>query len=86
MTGSRRPPTKADRDANLDALQAAVDEWGEKERNRLENEVKFMRAVLKGRTGSEEAGTEALDAASTGYTVTHGTFESAIHSQNNTVP
>lgn len=64
MTGSRRPPTKDERDANLDALQTAVNEWGEKERSRLENEVKFMRAVLLGRTGSEEAGTKALDSAS----------------------
>lgn len=64
MAGAKRPPTKDERDANLDALQAAVDEWGEKEQTRLENEVKFMRAVLLGRTGSEEAGTQALDAAS----------------------
>jgi len=64
MTGSRLPPTRTERDANLDALQAAVDEWGEKELSRLENEVKFMRAVLRGRTGSEKAGTQALDAAS----------------------
>lgn len=64
MAGSKRPPTKTERDAHLDALQSAVDEWGEKEKSRLENEVKFMRAVLKGRTGSEEAGTQALDSAS----------------------
>jgi len=62
---SRLPPTKADRDANLDALQSAVDDWGKKEKERLENEVKFMRAVLKGRTGSEKAGTQNLDELST---------------------
>ena len=61
---AKRPPLKEDRDAHLDALSDAVKEWGQKEQDRLENEVKFMRAVLMGRTGSEEAGTAALDAAS----------------------
>lgn len=58
---ARLPPDKAARDANLDTLQTAVDTWKEKEVTRLENEVKFMRAVLKGRTGSEKAGTENLN-------------------------
>jgi hypothetical protein len=58
---ARLPPTKADRDANLDSLKSAVKSWGDKEKTRLENEVKFMRAVLKGRTGSEKAGTQNLD-------------------------
>lgn len=58
---SKRPPTKSERDANLDKLKSAVKEWGDKEKARLENEVKFMRAVLKGRTGSEKAGTQNLD-------------------------
>jgi len=61
---AKLPPTKDARDANLDALQSAADEWGKKEKERLENEVKFMRAVLKGRTGSEKAGTQNLDALS----------------------
>lgn len=64
MAGSKRPPTRDERDENLDSLQEAVDDWGKREQDRLENEVKFMRATLKGRTGSEQAGTEALDAAS----------------------
>lgn len=58
---AKLPPTKAARDANLDMLKTAVKTWGEKEKTRLENEVKFMRAVLKGRTGSEKAGTQNLD-------------------------
>jgi hypothetical protein len=58
---AKLPPTKAKRDANLDTLKSAVKEWGAKEKTRLENEVKFMRAVLKGRTGSEKAGTKNLD-------------------------
>lgn len=58
---ARLPPDKTARDANLDTLKAAVDTWKDKEVTRLENEVKFMRAVLKGRTGSEKAGTENLN-------------------------
>lgn len=61
---ARTPPIKDDRDANLDDLEKAVGEWGKKEQDRLENEVKFLRAVLMGRTGSEKAGTDSLDKAS----------------------
>lgn len=53
------PPTRAQRDANLDALEKAVNEWAESEKTRLENEVKFMRAVLQGR-GVSEAGSANL--------------------------
>jgi len=55
------PPTKDERDANLDALKSAVDEWADTETTRLENEVQFMRAVLKGR-GAEDAATKNLAA------------------------
>ena len=58
---AKLPPTKVARDANLDTLKAAVKMWGDKEKTRLENEVKFMRAILKGRTGSEKAGTQNLN-------------------------
>ena len=61
---ARTPTIKDDRDANLDDLEKAVGEWGKKEQDRLENEVKFLRAVLMGRTGSEKAGTDSLDKAS----------------------
>jgi hypothetical protein len=53
------PPDKATRDANLDALQSAIDTWAEDEKTRLENEVAFMRKVLEGR-GISEAGTSNL--------------------------
>ena len=46
---ARKPPSKDERDSNLDALKEAVDEWADKEKTRLENEVFFMRAVLDGR-------------------------------------
>lgn len=41
------------RDQLLDDLQAAVDEWGDAEEKRINDEVSFMKSVLKGRTGSE---------------------------------
>jgi len=43
------PPSKEARDANLDKLQQAVNEWAQKEVTRLENETQFLRAVLAGR-------------------------------------
>lgn len=61
---AKRPPTETERNANLDALETAVNKWGKTEQDRLENEVKFMRSVLKGRTGSEKAGTKNLDLVS----------------------
>jgi hypothetical protein len=56
-------PSKETRDANLDALKRAVDEWAKKESERLENEVRFLRSVLQGR-GASEAGTKNLEAIS----------------------
>lgn len=57
------PPTKEERDANLDKLLSAVQEWSNKEVTRLENEVKYMRAILKGR-GAQATGTRNLAKAS----------------------
>jgi hypothetical protein len=56
-------PTKAERDANLDALQSAVEEWATSERTRIEEEIAFLRKVLRGRTGSEEANSTNLAAS-----------------------
>jgi len=56
------PPDKASRDANLQALEVAVREWGEKEKLRLDNETKFLRSVLAGR-GAAGAGDANLEAA-----------------------
>lgn len=55
-------PDKTARDANLDALRTAVDEWVDKEVTRLDNEVAFMRDVIKGR-GAKEASMKNLTAA-----------------------
>ncbi len=57
------PPTKDERDANLDALKTAIDFYTESELNRLDNEVKFMRSVLEGRDISD-TGTKNLDEVS----------------------
>lgn len=53
-------PTKDERDANLDALQTSVDEWISKEKKRIEEEIAFLRKVLKGRTGAEQANSTNL--------------------------
>jgi hypothetical protein len=57
------PPTKDERDANLDALKEAVDTWVEDEKTRLENEVNFMRKVMEGRGAATDAGTTNLATA-----------------------
>lgn len=44
--------TKAERDARLDALKTAVDEWGKKEKKRYEDEAKFLQSVIDGHTGA----------------------------------
>ena len=54
------PPTEKERNANLDQLQFDVDEWVEKEKTRIENEVKFLREVRLGRTGADKASTQNL--------------------------
>jgi hypothetical protein len=57
------PPTRKERDANLDSLEQSVKRWAKVELDRLDNEAKFMRSVLVGR-GSSDAGTKNLEAAS----------------------
>lgn len=46
------PPTRAERDANLDALKIAVENWSRDEIARLDSESKFLKAVLQGRSSS----------------------------------
>lgn len=41
------------RDELLDKLLEAVEEWGEVEQQRITDEVKFLKSVMRGRTGSE---------------------------------
>lgn len=37
----------------LDELKSAADEWYEREKKRIEDEVSFMKSFMRGRTGSE---------------------------------
>lgn len=56
--------TKAERDARLDALDRAVDEWGERETKRLGDEVTFLKSVIKGRTGAGQLADQGVADAS----------------------
>jgi len=38
--------------SSLDDLESSAREWIDKERDRVNNEVKFLKAVLEGRSGS----------------------------------
>jgi len=44
--------TKKLRDARLLELKNATVEWADKEKKRLEDEAKFLKSILKGRTGA----------------------------------
>lgn len=41
------------RNALLDELKEALDEWAEQEEEKIQDEIDFMKSVLRGRTGSE---------------------------------
>lgn len=41
------------RNALLDELQRALDDWHTQEIQRIDDEVTFIKSVLRGRTGSE---------------------------------
>lgn len=56
-------PGETARNERLQKLQDAVDEWAESEKTRLDNEVRFLRAVLSGRKASN-LGTKNLDQSS----------------------
>ena len=47
-----------DRDALLDRLKEAFDEWYDSERSRFEDEATYLKSVLRGRTGSERLARE----------------------------
>lgn len=51
--------TLAERNARLDTLKTSVDRWAELELRRIENEAKFIDAVLQGR-GARKVGTANL--------------------------
>lgn len=47
-----------ERDALLDRLKEAFDEWYDSEHSRLEDEATYLKSVLRGRTGSERLSRE----------------------------
>lgn len=48
----------SERDALLDRLKDAFDEWYDSERSRLTDEATYLKSVLRGRTGSERLSRE----------------------------
>jgi hypothetical protein len=52
MTNTAQKAEKTARDARLDKLQKAVAKWASEEETRIKNEVKFLKSILKGRTGA----------------------------------
>lgn len=53
----------AQRNANLDALKKAVEEWANQEKSRLENESLFIKSVLQGRGADAVAITNLSEAS-----------------------
>lgn len=45
-------PRKTERDKRLTELKTATTKWATKEITRLEDEAKFLKSILKGRTGA----------------------------------
>lgn len=45
--------SREERDQILNELETAVEEWYARETERVEDEVSFLKSVLRGRTGSE---------------------------------
>ena len=52
---------KERRDELLDQLKSAADEWYEREKARIEDEVSFMKSFMRGRTGSERLSTASSE-------------------------
>lgn len=51
------------RDKRLDALADAVNSWADKRKARLEKEATLLKAILKGRTGSERLNNVTVQSA-----------------------
>ncbi len=54
---------KEARDARLDELATATTEWAAKKRKRLQDQVAFSKALLKGRTGGERLNNTVVTSA-----------------------
>jgi hypothetical protein len=60
---SKQDDQTIERNKRLDALNTAVTEWGEKEKKRLEDEVKFLKSVLNSRTGAGQLANQGVEDA-----------------------
>lgn len=56
--------SKEERDARLDELSTATQQWAAKKRARLQAQVTFGKRLLKGRTGSERLNDKSVQTAS----------------------
>lgn len=51
------------RDALLDELLEAFEQWHDKETERVDREVRYLKSVLRGRTGSDRLGSSSTEEA-----------------------
>lgn len=56
--------TTAARNARLDALKKATQEWADQQKKRLKDQVALSKRILKGRTGSERLAQSSVQAVS----------------------
>jgi hypothetical protein len=56
--------SKAERDARLDELETATEEWAAKRKTYLENQAAIAKKLLKGRTGMERLNNQSVQKAS----------------------
>lgn len=52
------------RDALLDDLQQAFEQWHQNETKRVDREIRYLKSVLRGRTGSDRLGSANAEEAS----------------------
>jgi hypothetical protein len=56
--------SKAERDARLEKLKTATEEWADKRLQQYKDRVATNKALLKGRTGSERLASDSVQASS----------------------
>jgi len=57
--------TTAERNARLNDLQEAAQNWATERKKQLTNAVSLSKAILRGRTGSDRLASSTVDATST---------------------
>jgi hypothetical protein len=56
--------TQEERNARLDKLKTAVNDWADKEEERLTKEATLLKKILRGREGSERLNNASVESAS----------------------